>query len=316
MKGILFFVFFVLAVSLALAGCGNPVIAASQPTGTPVMTASPLPTVTASQTPSPTPTSTPFLSPTPTRVVQGPDAVTIPILLYHRIAVSPINSQYYVPPGQFEMQIKLLHDWEYTVIPLDLLIKAIREGASLPPRPVIITFDDGDISVYTDAFPVMQAYGYTGVAYIVGNYMGTDGYMDETQVKELAAAGWEIGSHSRSHRDLTKLEPEIQRVEIVQARKDLQERIGVPVESFAYPFGLISSAVVDYTKFAGYTSAMGLGFTSDQGKSNLFWLQRRDVKGGYDIRQFAAFLPWQGDPGYLPTDTLTPSASPSATPEP
>jgi peptidoglycan/xylan/chitin deacetylase (PgdA/CDA1 family) len=170
--------------------------------------------------------------------------------------------------------------------------------------------------VYTDALPIMQAYGYTGVAYIVGNYMGTDGYMDESQVKELVAAGWEIGSHSRSHRDLTKLEPEVQRVEIVQARKDLQERIGVPVASFAYPFGLISSAVVDYTHFAGYTSAMGLGFTSDQGKSNLFWLQRRDVKGGYDVRQFAAILPWQGDPEYLPTDTPTPTASPSATPQP
>jgi peptidoglycan/xylan/chitin deacetylase (PgdA/CDA1 family) len=152
------------------------------------------------------------------------------------------------------------------------------------------------------------------VAYIVGNYMGTDGYMDAGQIKELVAAGWEIGSHSRSHRDLRELDPAVQREEIVVAREVLQEQIGVPVNSFAYPFGSINNAAVDYVKFAGYTSAMGLGYTSDQGRGNLYWLQRRDVKGSYDIRQFAAFLPWQGDPAYLPAETPTPTAT--VTPSP
>jgi peptidoglycan/xylan/chitin deacetylase (PgdA/CDA1 family) len=212
--------------------------------------------------------------------------------------------------------MKLLHDWEYTVIPLDLLLQAIKWGTELPPRPVIITFDDGDLSVYTNALPVMQRYGFTGVTYIVGNYMDTPGYMSAAQVRDLIATGWEVGSHSRSHRDLRELEPAVQRMEIVAAREDLQERLGVPVNSFAYPFGSISNAVVDYVKFAGYTSAMGLGYTAHQGKSNIFWLQRRDVKGSYDIKQFAAFLPWGGDPAYLPTDTPTPTPTASRTPTP
>ncbi len=303
-----------LVAALLLSACGGAVGAASQTTLTQTATLAPSATPTPTQTATITSTFTPSPLPTATWVVQGPDAVTIPILLYHRIAISPINSQYYVPPEQFEMQMKLLHDWEYTVIPIELLVKAIRQGASLPPRPIVITFDDGDISVYQTAWPIMQAYGFTGVTYIVGNYMGTDGYMSAAQIQELAKDGWEVGSHSRSHRDLTQLEPAVQREEIVQARKHLQEKLGLPVESFAYPFGLINSAVVDYTKFAGFTSAMGLGFTSDQGKSNLFWLQRRDVQGGYDIKQFAAFLPWQGNPQYLPTDTPTPSSTPQ--PEP
>ncbi len=122
-------------------------------------------------------------------MVQGPDAVVVPILLYHRIGVSPIDSQYYVSPEKFEDQMKLLHDWEYTVIPIELLVKAIKEGAGLPPRPIIITFDDGDLSVYETAFPIMKKYGLTGVAYIVGNYMDTDGYMTAEQIKELGRRG-------------------------------------------------------------------------------------------------------------------------------
>jgi peptidoglycan/xylan/chitin deacetylase (PgdA/CDA1 family) len=305
-----------LGLALLLTACGGSVDAATQPTATQAAALAPSPSATASLTPTITPTFIPSPLPTPTWVAQGPGAVKIPILLYHRIDTSPVNSQYYVPPEQFEMQMKLLHDWEYTVIPIEMLVKAIREGTNLPPRPIIITFDDGDISVYTTALPVMQAYGYTGVAYIVGNYMGTDGYMSAEQVKELAAAGWEIGSHSRSHRDLTQLEPAVQREEIVQARVNLEEQLGLPVNTFSYPFGIINNAVVDYVHFAGYTAAMGLGFTSDQGKSNLFWLQRRDVKGSYDIKQFAAFLPWQGDLAYLPPDTPTPTGTASATPQP
>jgi peptidoglycan/xylan/chitin deacetylase (PgdA/CDA1 family) len=249
-------------------------------------------------------------------VAQGPDNVVVPILLYHRIGVSPTDSQYYVPPEKFEEQMKLLHDWEYTVIPVELLVKAIQIGAELPPRPVILTFDDGDISVYTTAFPIMQKYGLTGVTYIVGNYMGTSGYMTADQIKELVAAGWEVGSHSRSHRDLTRLAPAVQRVEIVEARKVLQKATGSPVLTFAYPFGIMNSAVGDYAHFAGYIAAMGLGFTFDQGKSNLFWLQRRDIKGNYDIKQFASFLPWQGDPAFMPPDTPTPTPTASRTPIP
>lgn len=308
----------ILGITLMLTACGATVDAAPEPTTTSTTTPQPSPTkaVTATETPTITPTPTITTTPTPTRVAQGPGAVVVPILLYHRIDESPIDSQYYVKPEKFDQQMKLLHDWEYTVIPVELLVDAIKEGADLPPRPVVITFDDGDISVYKTAFPIMQKYGLTGVVYIVGNYMGTDGYMSADQIKELVAAGWEVGSHSRSHRDLTSLEPDIQRVEIVDARKELQKATGSPVLTFAYPFGIMNSSVGDYAHFAGYIAAMGLGFTSDQGKSNLFWLQRRDVQGKYDIKQFAGFLPWQGEPAFIPLDTPTPTPTASRTPIP
>ena len=310
---------FVMGLSILLSGCGTGILAESTSTSTPTTTFTPLPpTETSTVTPTFTLTPTFTASPTPTAtwVHQGPETVLVPIILYHRIDTSPINSQYYVPPEKFNEEMKLLHDWGYTTITTELLIKAINEGADLPPRPILITFDDGHLNNYTTAFPIMQKYGFTGVLYIVANYMGTDQYMNADQIKEMAAAGWEVGSHSISHLDLTSLNPERQRYEVVESRKMLETSLGVPVLTIAYPFGISNSSVIDYAHFAGYIGGMSLGFTHNQGISNLYTLQRRDIQGKYDVKQFAAFLPWQGDPIFLPTDTPTPTLVPSRTPIP
>ncbi len=150
----------IIAVTL-LAACSAPPV----PTATPTSTATPQPaTFTASAVPSRTPTPPPTSSPTPTWVVQGPDHVQVPIFMYHHIAESPIGSRYYVPPVKFEAQLKLLRDWEYTTISTSTLVESIRQGAALPPHPIIITFDDANEDNYTNAFPLMQKYGFTGRA--------------------------------------------------------------------------------------------------------------------------------------------------------
>src|SRR5512141_2014422 len=193
-----------LGTILLLTACaGTPVTPTPSPTST--LTSSPLPpTVTASVTltPSSTSTFTPSPIPTATSVKQGPNSVLVPILLYHRIDISETDHRYYVTPEKFESEIKLLHDWGYTSITTEMLVKAITEGAELPPRPVLFTFDDGNLDNYTNAFPIMQKYGFTGVLYLVNNYIGADQYMNKDQILEMVAAGWEVGSHSMNHFDL------------------------------------------------------------------------------------------------------------------
>ena len=273
-------------------------------------------TVTAAPTASPTPTFKASPTSTFAWIHQGPYEITMPIFLYHHIEISEHESQYYVPPGKFYEEMKLLHDWGYTTITLKMLLTAIKEGADLPARPILITFDDGHLSVYTTAFPIMQQYGFTGIAYIVGTYMDAPGFMTTDQVKELTKAGWEVGSHSMRHNTLTALEPDDQLYEISRSRKYLEERLGVRVKSFAYPFGLSDDNIFEMVHNAGYTSAMGLGYSHAQGTGNIFLLQRRDVKGTYDVKKFASFLPWYGDPIFLPTDTPTPIPTPTRTPRP
>ncbi len=303
--------------SVLLAGCAGFPFATPSTAAT--LTETPLPptgTATVTRTPTITPTFTPSPLPTATWVAQGPNHVFVPILLYHRIAVSPIGSRYYVTPENFDGQMKLLRDWGYETITIEMLLKAINEGAELPPRPIILTFDDGHLDNYTTALPILQKYGFTGVEYVVYNFVGVEGYMTFDQLKELAAAGWELGSHSMNHRDLPKLEPVFQRNEVVVSRTKLEEALGVPILTFAYPFGAASSGVIDYVQFAGYVAGMGLGYTADQWESNLYFLQRREIYGHLDVRGFSNFLPWHGDPAFFPTFTPPPTSTASRTPVP
>lgn len=312
------FLILALGAVFLVASCTGTVIAEAPPTGTktpppPPVTATPQPTLTSTETSIPSPTPVP----TEAWIRQGPGDVTVPIILYHRIDTSPINSRYYVPPEKFEAQMKLLHDWGYTSITATMLIEAITKGAELPPRPFLLTIDDGNLDNYTNAFPIMQKYGFTGTLYLVGNYVGADGYMSVEQVLEMHNAGWEVGSHSLNHLDLTKIGSDRARDEVIRSKKVLEEMLGVPVLTFAYPFGAFNKAAMDYVRTAGYLGAMGAsGYTPAQGTWNLYYLQRVEIKGSEDAKTFIRFLPWQGDPAYLPADTPAPSPTPSRTPRP
>lgn len=283
--GVLFF--------LSACSPGTPVTLRPAPTGTLRPTLAPTETATVSPTDTPAPTATASAIPTPTWMVQGPGDVTIPILLFHRIDVSPIDSRYYVPPERFDQELKVLHDWDYTSITTIMLVQAITMGRELPPHPVLITFDDGHLDNYENAFPIMKKYGFTGVLYIVGNYMGADGYLKKDQILEMHDAGWEIGSHSLNHLDLTKLDPDHQRREIVGSKEKLEQELGIDILTFAYPFGARNSAVTDYVRFAGYIAAMGAeGYTDKQGEWNLYNLQRVEIKGSETPTTFTRFLTW------------------------
>lgn len=154
--------------------------------------------------------------------------------------------------------MQALHDWGYTAIPISLLVHAIQSGAPLPERPVVITFDDGDITVYTIAFPIMREFGFVGVNYLVANRLEVEGYMNAAQLQELSAAGWEVGSHSMTHADL-RTSPNLD-WEIRQSRLVLEAALGLPAETFAYPYGLgnDSESIVEQVR-AHYTAAVGLG---------------------------------------------------------
>ena len=238
--------------------------------------------------------------------MQGPGDVNVPILLYHHIGFSlQGDTTYYIAPDVFDRQMNLLYQWGYRTISVQLLVNAIKQGAELPPRPVLLTFDDGSETVYERALPIMQRYGFTGVSYVVHNYVGTTKYMSTDQIRALYTAGWEVGSHSLSHTDLTT-RPRRQMDEIVESRRRLESLLGIPILSFAYPFGTYDSDSLYYVHQAGYIAAMGLGKESRQGTKNLFYLYRQAVKGSDDLRAFASYLPWREDQYDLPALTIVP----------
>jgi peptidoglycan/xylan/chitin deacetylase (PgdA/CDA1 family) len=311
------------AIALFLIACGGLNLIVSPP---PTLTPSPFPSPTASPpatvtpilfpthtpTPPPTETAPPTLTFTPTLTlephwaVQGPGQVIVPILLYHHIGFSITEeSAYYVSPEAFDQQMNLLYQWGYRTISVELLARAIREGAELPPKPIILTFDDGGETTYSRALPIMQRYQFTGISYIVYHYVGITNYMNADEIRALYTAGWEIGSHGLTHRDLTT-RPDRQEDEIVGSRRQLESLLDVPISSFAYPFGAYDESSLGYVHFAGYTTAMGLGNESAQGTKNLFYLYRQAVRGTDDLRTFASRLPWRQEQYDLPAITIVP----------
>lgn len=294
----------VLMVFLFLSACSAPDVmaffasptptATVTPTATPTFTPSPVPTETL--TPAPTATSLPTATPTAVLSMKGPGNIVCPILLYHHIQVPDVDNEYYVKPDDFRAQMQALKDWGYTSIPISLLVQAINSGAALPDRPVVISFDDGDMTVYKTAFPIMKEFGFIGVNYIVGDRLGVDGYMGAAQLKEMIASGWEVGSHSMSHIDLTT-SPNLD-WEIRQSQVDLEDALGVQVSTFAYPFGLGEDSENIMSKVrAYYGAAVGLGAAVEQAPSNLYYLWRRPVKYGWDAATLGTYLPWNTPPG-------------------
>jgi peptidoglycan/xylan/chitin deacetylase (PgdA/CDA1 family) len=273
-----------------------------QPTLSPTETFIPQP----SETPLPTFTSTVDFTDISQWTLQGPNEVNVPILLYHHIGISPSGSLYYVSPYAFEQQMYLLHAWGYQTISVETMIAVIKGGGLLPPRPIILTFDDGSESVYSTALPIMQKYNFTGTIYLVNNYVGAANFLNVEEVRELYEAGWEVGSHSITHTDLT-LPSVDQEKEIIESRFRLNRQLDdIPVLTFAYPFGAYNVDSVYFARYAGYIGAVGLGASTRQGNKNLYYLYRRDIKGTYDIQTFASFLPWQNDMENLPIMTIVP----------
>lgn len=225
-----------------------------------------------------------------------PGEVEIPILMYHHVADFDPPFRYAVSRQSFEEQMQSLKSWGYTAIPIARLIEAVTVGAFLPERPVVITFDDGYMDVYENAFPIMESFGFQGVAYIIAGQVEIGGFMHADQLKELQSAGWEIGSHTYHHLDLRQSDTNLQ-IEIIDAKDDLESLIDGPVDTFSFPYGLTTPYATKVVEEAGFTSAVGLGGLSRHVPATQLYLSRIEVQGDFALNTFADLLPWVGPIG-------------------
>jgi len=170
-------------------------------------------------------TSLPTLTPTPEWVFNEPGRVVAPILLYHHIEDIDYKTRFIVDTDDFRTQMQLLDEWGYTVIPMSLFMEALLHGAELPARPIVLTFDDGQRNIYDNAFPIMQEYGTPGVFYLMSYGVNDPSLVGVEEISEMLEAGWEIGSHTKSHADLTAEGTNIS-LEIDGSKSDLEEIYG------------------------------------------------------------------------------------------
>lgn len=240
--------FLTLALAVGvLAGCGS---AASTPSTTHVARVS---GHRHAATPAPTP-SVPRLIPPPnpaTRTVQ------VPVLTYHRVVAPPAVGQpdLKVLPATFDAELAALHAAGYHTIHQAQLFDALYRGAALPPKPIIISVDDGYIDDVRTILPDLERWHMVATFFVITGRMNEPGFLDADQIRELDRAGMDVGDHTAHHLDLRALTPSELQSETAGSRQVLDSVLGHPVYYFAYPFGAYNDAVVQAVHTAGFTMA-------------------------------------------------------------
>jgi peptidoglycan/xylan/chitin deacetylase (PgdA/CDA1 family) len=202
----------------------------------------------------------PRLPPLP-RDGQGTSTAVAPILIYHSIrpyidSDSPAVRRYIATPDTLEKELSYLKDNGYVSVTFDDLASRLTKGTGLPAKPVIISFDDNWQGQYDYAVPLLKKYGFTATFFVWVVVVGMKHHMTWDEVRELSAAGMQIGCHTMTHPFLTRVkDDQALKREILGARQRIEAEIGKPVTTIAYPFGQYDQRVVDAVKEAGFTSA-------------------------------------------------------------
>lgn len=189
-----------------------------------------------------------------------PGNATVPILMYHVINPPPAGAPFpslYVPADEFAQQMDALKSAGWHAVTMDQLRANWTRGVPLGPgKPVVITFDNGYSSQYTNALPVLKRLGWTGVENI--QLLGlppSEGGLTDQQVRGLLAAGWELDTQGMTHADLIRLDAAGLQYQIAHARQLLKSRYGAAVNWFCYPSGHYDSTVIDAVKAAGFVGS-------------------------------------------------------------
>ncbi|MFC7176994.1 polysaccharide deacetylase family protein [Halosegnis marinus] len=119
-------------------------------------------------------------------------------------------------------------------------------------RPLLLTFDDGGVSCAETAAPLLESYGMRGNFFVVTGRLGDDGYMTEDHVRELAAAGHHVGSHTVTHANLREVSPSKRRAELVRSKEALESLLGTTCRSISIPGGFVDEDVLTDAFDAGY----------------------------------------------------------------
>lgn len=193
--------------------------------------------------------------------VAPPTGVSVPILVYHHVrpqqgwAKSTWSWKMTVTPATFERHMQWLADKGYTSLTLDGLVAALDGKASLPAKPVVITFDDNNQSQYDLAAPLMEKYGMIGVFYAVSGRIDSKELLNREKILDLSARGHDIQSHTVSHQVLPLLGDAALKTQLEESKKTLEDLLGKPVNHLAYPGTAHNQRVRDAAKAAGYVTA-------------------------------------------------------------
>jgi peptidoglycan/xylan/chitin deacetylase (PgdA/CDA1 family) len=204
-----------------------------------------------------------------TNCVRSPgDSIRVPILVYHN--VGPLDPGKPLPKGEFSVspetfaaQMQFLKDRRIPVVSLEALVSALEGKCAtpIPPRSVVITFDDGRENQYRHAFPVLKRHGFTATFFPFTHAMNKNKrYLTWDQLREMQEAGMTVGSHTHLHVRVDRVkDPQVLHKEVSGSRGILKEKLETAGDFFAYPFGALSQHGDSAVRAAGYRAGRAFG---------------------------------------------------------
>jgi len=208
---------------------------------------------------------------------------SVPILMYHYVRDlndpnDKVGMNLSVSPAIFDSQMKYLSEQDYKSITFAQL-----NSKELPDKPIMITFDDGYADAYSQAFPILKKYNFTGVFYIITSKVGQGEYVSWDQLKVMQKAGMTIGSHTVTHPSLDKATKSQIDKELTDSKTKLETELGIKVTDLCYPAGKYNTQVIEEVNKIGYTDATTTHSGISNQDSSLFELPRIRVESNTNL---------------------------------
>lgn len=241
---------------------------------------------------------TTFASDSP-RVEQGSTLrrLRVPILMYHYVSELPphaddIRIGLTVTPAIFRKHMQYLHDQGYTTISLYDLNNALTKGTKLPPKPIVLTFDDGYIDAYTNVFPILKQYGFVGTFFIITSRPDAHdpAYMSWPQITEMSQAGMSMEPHTKDHLDLRNRDHDFLIYQMKGSIESLAAYTGKTPHMFAYPVGHYDLATLQVARELDLWIAVTTANGDLQTSTGRLHSPRLRVSGNMSVDGLAAVL--------------------------
>ncbi|MBI2773793.1 MAG: polysaccharide deacetylase family protein [Chloroflexi bacterium] len=245
---------------------------------TPVAAVTPVAPVTPVTTAAPARTNFPVIA------SDGSRSIRVNALMFHRVSwlppnADPLRKDLTVTPTDFEEMLKYLKANGYNTITSADLWWSLDTGKPLPPKPVLLSFDDGYVDHSELVMPLLKAYGMVGTFAVTANLIDKPGYMTKTMVRALSDGGMEIVSHGTDHWSVNSLGYQQQLYQLCTSRRILSDWAGKDVRHFVYPSGdylpLPSAALQN----CGYLSAYRKDGGSIESSNDMYALRRVRIRG-------------------------------------
>lgn len=179
----------------------------------------------------------------------------VPILMYHHVGEG--TNWLYVKTETFQVQMDYLAGKGYQTVTLSEVVSSLQGGTVLPPKPIVLTFDDGYRDFYDNAYPILKAHNFRATLFVISQHVDGSAYVTWDQLREMAGSGLvTAGDHTLSHPSLPILTEEKLRDEILSAKNIIEERLGILVNTFSYPYGGVNGGGEKILKEAGFVAAV------------------------------------------------------------